>query len=302
MPIPGVTLIGDRLNSEGFKKTRSLMETEDFAGLQALAVRQVEAGAEYLDLTIGPRGYKDSQFLSKVIASLQDAVDVPLCFDYPDAGVQEVCLKTYNPAKAKGRKPIVNSLAETRLEILDLYKIQPFRVVLMASERVEDGVAKPNKLSSEVLEVARRLSARLIRELNFRPDDILIDITVHSLVSDTEGLTKMALEAIRIIHEDPALKGMHIMGGLTNIGNMLPAIKFDNVTLRQMMENAFLTLAVPRGFDTIMGTPWNDFRLLPEGDPVLETFKEVIELKGLAAMRRLRQVWARSSGAPTGAA
>ena len=302
MSIQGVTVIGDRLNPEGFKKTRSLIETEDFAGLQALAVRQVEAGAQALDLTIGPRGYKDPQFLTKVIASIQEVVDVPLCFDYPNAGVQEVCLKAYNPAKAKGRKPIVNSLAETRPEMFDLYKIQPFRVVLMASERMEDGVAKPNKLSSEVVDVAKRLSSRLIRELNFRPEDILIDITIHSLVSDTEGLTKMALEAIGMIHEDPALKGMHIMGGLTNIGNMLPPIKFDNVTLRQMMENAFLSMAVPRGFDTIMGTPWNDFRLLPEGDPVLQTFKEVIELKGLAAMRRLRQLWARSSSAPTGAA
>ena len=293
MAIPGVSIIGDRINP-GFKTTKALIEAQDIAGLQALAVRQVQAGAWCLDVTVGSRGYTDFQFLTEVIRALQTAVDVPLCFDYPSAAVQEVCLKAYDPAKAKGRKPVVNSLAETRLEMLDLVKIRPFQVVLMASERLEDGSAKSNKLTSEVLGVARRMAAKLTREYGFSRGDILVDVTIHSLISDLEGLTKMALDAIRSIGEDPELKGVHIMGGMTNIGNMLPPLKFDGVSLRQLAENAFLTLAVPLGFDTIMGTPWNDFRLLPDDNVVLQTLKDFTELKGLDAMRRLRKLWARN--------
>ena len=222
-------------------------------------------------------------------------MDVPLCFDYPNVAAQEVCLRAYDPTKAKGRKPIVNSLAETRMEILDLLKIRPFRVVLMASERLEGGAPKPNKLASEVLDLAKRVTSIMKRQHNFSPDDVFIDITIHSLVSDTEGLTKMALEAIKLIGQEPELKGMHVMGGLTNIGNMLPPLKFEGVSLRQTIENAFLTMAVPLGFDTVMGTPWNDFRILPPDNPVLKTFQEVIELTGLAAMRRLRKLWAASA-------
>ncbi len=292
MAISGVSIIGDRINP-GFKATKALIEAQDIAGLQALAVRQVQAGAWCLDVTVGPRGYKDSQFLTHVIEALQAAVDVPLCFDYPSAAVQEVCLKAYDPAKAKGRKPVVNSLAETRLEMLDLLKIQPFQVILMASERLEDGSAKSNKLTSEVLGVARRVTAKLTQEHGLKPGDILVDVTIHSVISDLEGLTKMALEAIRSIGQDPELKGVHIIGGMTNIGNMLPPLKIDGVPLRQLFENAFLTLAVPLGFDTIMGTPWNDFRILPDENVVLQTLKDFIELKGLGAMRRLRQLWAR---------
>jgi len=293
MAIPGVSIIGDRINP-GFKTTKALIEAQDIAGLQALAVRQVQAGAWCLDVTVGSRGYTDFQFLTEVIRALQAAVDVPLCFDYPSAAVQEVCLKAYDPAKAKGRKPVVNSLAETRLEMLDLVKIRPFQVVLMASERLEDGSAKSNKLTSEVLGVARRMAAKLTREYGFSRGDVLVDVTIHSLISDLEGLTKMALDAIRAIGEDPELKGVHIMGGMTNIGNMLPPLKFDGVSLRQLAENAFLTLAVPLGFDTIMGTPWNDFRLLPDDNVVLQTLKDFTELKGLDAMRRLRKLWARN--------
>jgi len=291
MAIPGVSIIGDRINP-GFKATKALIEAEDITGLQALAVRQVQAGAWCLDVTVGPRGYQDAHFLTEVIKALQAAVDVPLCFDYPSAAVQEVCLKAYDPAKAQGRKPVVNSIAETRQEMLELAKIRPFQTILMASERLEDGSPKSNKLTSEVLGVARRMTAKLTRECGLSRADIFVDVTIHSLVSDLEGLTKMALEAIRSIREDPELDGVHIIGGLTNIGNMLPPLKFDDVSLRQLVENAFLTLAVPLGFDTIMGTPWNKFQILPDDNIVLQTLKEFTELKGLSAMRRLRQLWA----------
>ncbi|MDE3108731.1 MAG: dihydropteroate synthase [Acidobacteriota bacterium] len=291
MSIPGVSIIGDRINP-GFKSTKALVEAEDIAGLQALAVRQVQAGAWCVDVTIGPRGYKDPLFLAAVIRALQAAVDVPLCFDYPDAGVQEVCLKTYDPAKARGRKPVINSIAETRKEMFELRKIQPFQAIVMASERLEDGSPKSNKLTSEVLGVAQRMTSSLERECGLSRGEIFIDITIHSVVSDLEGLTKMALEAIRAISADPNLKGVHIIGGMTNIGNMLPPIKFDGIPLRQLVENAFLTLAVPLGFDTIMGTPWNNFQTLPDDNAVLQALKDFVGLSGLNAIRRLRQLWA----------
>jgi len=291
MAIPGVSIIGDRINP-GFQATKALIEAEDFAGLQALAARQVQAGAWCLDLTVGSRGYQDSRFLTEVIQALQAAVDVPLCFDYPSAAVQEVCLKAYDPAKARGRKPVVNSIAETRQEMLDLVKICPFQIIVMASEHLEEDSPKSNQVASEVLGVARRMTSRLTRECAFSRNDIFVDVTIHSLVSDLQGLIKMALEAIASIRQDPELKGVHITGGMTNIGHMLPSLNFDGIPLRQLMENAFLTLAVPRGFDTIIGTPWNNFRMLPDDNVVLQALRDFTELKGLRAIGRLRQLWA----------
>ena len=45
-------MIGDRINP-GFKSTKALLDAEDLAGVQALAVKQVDAGASALDVTIG---------------------------------------------------------------------------------------------------------------------------------------------------------------------------------------------------------------------------------------------------------
>lgn len=292
MAIPNVTIIGDRINP-GFKATKTLIEAEDINGIQDLARRQVAEGAAMLDVTIGPRGYNDAKFLTEVIRAIQASVDVPLCFDYPKLEVQEVCLKAYDREKAGGQAPLINSIAETRWEMVDLFEICPCRVVLMTSERMEGGVGVPNKHKSDVLLTAKRSTEALVRRHKMKREDIYVDVTLSTLASDTEGRVKMALDAIELIGRDPELKGVHIIGGLTNVGNLLPPICFDGSRLRHVMESAFLTLAVPLGFDTILGTPWNDLQILPAENEVMKTFREVIDLKGIDAMRRLRQLWAK---------
>lgn len=292
MTIPNLTIIGDRINP-GFKATKKMLEEGDLAGIQALAKRQVDEGAAILDVTIGPKGYDDHGFLAEVINAIQEATDVPLCFDYPKKEIQEICLKAYDPAKAQGRPPLVNSIAETRWDIVDLLPIQPFQVVLMTSERLDGGAAKPNKTSADVVTTAKRSCLSLVSDHNLKLDDIYVDVTISTLISDTEGMVKMAIDAIETLGSDPELKGIHIVGGLTNIGNLLPPVEFNGMKLRHMMESAFLTVAVPLGFDTVLGTPWNKFQMLPDDNEVLQAFREVIELKGLDAMRRLRQLWAK---------
>ncbi len=290
MAIPNLSIIGDRLDS-GFKSSRELFENEDMAGLQALAVRQAEAGAAYLNINVGPKAHADPSFMKTVIEAVQAAVDLPLAFDFPSLAVQEVCLKSYDPERAGGRKPLINSIAETRMELLDLLKIQPAKVILMGSERVEDGVAMPNKASADVHATAKRVAARLTADHGMTLDDIFIDISISLLASDTEALTRMALDAIGAIGSDPEMKGVHIMGGLSNIAGQLPPKAADGSPMRAQLESAFLTVAVPRGFNTVLATPWKDFQMLPEDNFVLQTFKEIIALDGLDALRRVRKLY-----------
>ena len=84
---PLFTIIGDRINP-GFKSTKALLDAGDMAGVQALAKRQVDAGAAALDFTIGPRANDDPDFLVEVIRAVQPAVTAPICFDYPELAVQ----------------------------------------------------------------------------------------------------------------------------------------------------------------------------------------------------------------------
>jgi cobalamin-dependent methionine synthase I len=288
---PDLSIIGERINP-GFKSTRAMFESDDFAAIQALAMRQAEAGAAYLNVNCGRRALDDPKFLTEVIHAIQAVVDTPLSFDFPNVSVQEVCLKAYDIDKAKGRKPIVNSIAETRLEMLELARIRPFRVILMASERLEDGRGKPNRTTAEMVDTTRRVIGGILGDAGgFEADDLIVDVSISALAADMQGLTRMTLDAIAAIASDPDLRGVHLMGGLSNIGQQMPGRAADGTDLKLQLENAFLTLACPLGFDFILGTPWRSYQPLPPDNPVLQTFGEVVDLTGMAALRAVRRLY-----------
>lgn len=285
-----IRIIGERINP-GFKSTKALFDNQDIAGIQALAVKQADAGASWLNVNIGARAMTDPQWMATVIRAIQDVTDVPLSFDFPSQKVQRVCLESYDPAKAGGRLPIVNSITEHRWDLMDLYGEFRFKVILMASERVEDGRALGNKTAEEIHATARRASLRLIEEHGLAADDIFIDMSVSAIIADTEGLNRATLDAIGRIGADAALKGVHMMGGVSNIGQQLPAKAVDGSDLKHALECAFLTLAVPLGFDTVLGTPWRHYEPLPDDHHVLKTYRHFLEQSGTNALRAVRKFY-----------
>lgn len=284
-------VIGERINP-GFKSTKSLFDEENIEGIQALAVKQAEAGASYLNVNVGSRALTDTEFMARVIRAIQEVVTIPLSFDFPSKIVQEVCLKAYDINKANGAVPIVNSITEHRWDLMELYKdYGPFKVVMMASERVEDGVAKGNNTAEEVFSTARRCALRLIEENGMKPDDIFIDMSVSAIIADTTGLNRATLDAIKMIGECQELKGVHMMGGLTNIGQQLPKNAADGSDLKHKLECAFLTIANPLGFDAVLGTPWRGYEKLAEDDYVMTAYRAFLEAKGSNALRAVRKFY-----------
>lgn len=286
----GIEIIGERI-SPGYKTTRAMLDANDFAGLQALAVRQVEAGAHYLDVHLGTRGPRDLPFVAELTRSLQEAVDVPLCFDIPEIPVLEVALGAYDAARAKGGLPLLNSLTDQRWELMALYRRFPFRVIVMASERVVDGAARSNKTAEEIAGTARSVALRLNRDYGIAFSDIFVDIAVRAVIVDTAGLNRAILDAIRLIRGDGDLPGIHIMGALTNIGQQMPPKAADGSNLKQALENAFLTIAVPNGLDTVMGTPWIGYHPLPEDNHVMQVYRAFLEQSGSAALKTVRRFY-----------
>ena len=284
-------IIGERINP-GFKSTKALFDESDMPGIQALAVKQADAGASYLNVNIGARALTDTGFMAEAIRAIQEVVTLPLSFDFPSAKVQEVCLNAYDRAKAQGRAPIVNSITEHRWDLMDLYKSHgPFKVILMASERLEDGVAKGNKTAEEVYSTARRGALRLRDEYGLTMDDIFIDMSVSAIIADTTGLNRATVDAVRLIGSDPDLKGIHMMGGLSNIGQQMPPKAADGSNLKHALECAFLTIAVPMGFDAILGTPWKKYAPLPGDNYVMKAYRNFLEQSGSNALRAVRKFY-----------
>ena len=289
-----IRIIGERINP-GFKSTKALFDNSDIPGIQALAVKQAEAGASWLNVNIGARALTDTEWMATVIRAIQEVTTVPLSFDFPSKKVQEVCLQAYDPAKAQGALPLVNSITEHRWDLMELYGPYRFKVSLLASERVEavNGamIAKGNKSADEIYGTARRCALRLMNDYGMPADDIIVDMSVSAIIADTEGLNRSTVEAIRLIGQDPALKGVHMMGGLSNIGQQLPPKAVDGSDLKHALECAFLTLTVPLGFDTVLGTPWRGYEVLPADHYVLATYQNFLQQTGSNALRAVRKFY-----------
>lgn len=284
MSIPGLSFIGERINP-GFRSTKALFDGEDVAGIQQLALRQAKAGASWLNVNAGDKAIGDPRFLIEIVRAIQAVVDLPLSLDCPDFAVQKAALEAYDPSRARGAKPLINSISESRWELAELLKIRPCKAILMSSEQIRDGKMVHNRTGAEVHEVARRMAKRL-RDGGYveANDDLFVDVSICTLAADTEGLIKMALEGIGAVRGDPALGGIHIMGGLSNLPQHLPDKAADGSDLKLQLECAFLTVAMPLGFDTVLGTPWREYALLPADNFVLREFRRIIELRDSEAL------------------
>src|SRR5680860_141176 len=184
MSFENLNIIGERINP-GFKSSLKLIEEQDVAGIQQLAVKQANNGATCINLNVGIDVLKDQGFMKDVIRGVQEVVSLPLSFDFPNLEVQKVFLNCYDQDKANGELPLVNSISELRMEMLKLYNIRPFKMILMASERSENGVQSANKTSDEVLETSLRLVDKICKaHPSVTLSDLFVDVSVSPIGAD----------------------------------------------------------------------------------------------------------------------
>jgi cobalamin-dependent methionine synthase I len=292
MSFDNLTIIGERINP-GYKSSKVLIDNEDIGGIQELAKLQVSKGATYLNINVGERALKEPEYMVEVIKAVQNVVSVPLSFDFPNAHVQEECLKAYDLNKSNGALPVVNSISELRWDMLELLQICPFKVILMASEREEGGESIANKTAEEVHQTTVRMTKRVLSNpyQKLTTEDVFIDVSVGPVGADTEGLTKMAVDSIKLIGADESVKGLHMSVGLSNISIMLPKEATDGSLLKPQIESAFLTATVPYGLNTIIGTAGRKYECLAEDNIVMKGFNEALSLGGFDSIMRIQELY-----------
>lgn len=289
MGIPGLTIIAEAIN-DSVPSTAKLYNTNDIEGIKALAKKQSDGNCGYIDVNVGPRG---PELLAQVVREVQSVTDKPLSIDTPDPKLAAAGLKAYNLERAQGRKPILNSLSMLRMEMLDLYRIQPFRPILLATEGVDaHGVSAPCKTVDDVHRAAQAM-LKIIREsgLNIPNDDLIIDPGIAPIGADMDGITKRVLDSIAKLKADPEFAGCHFSVGLSNFSVMLPPKRANGKAVKTPLQNAFLTKAMPLGLDMIIGAADRDYRILKPGDDALVCLEEFLTLEDVEATLRVKEFY-----------
>ena len=281
-----LTLIGESIN-DSVPPTRKLYDEGDIGGLKALAKSQDLGGAAYIDVNVGSRS---AEFLAEMIRNVQSVTSKPLSIDTPDPAMAEAGLKAYDASIAGGKAPLLNSISQLRLEMFDLLKIQPFRPILLISERREGGTSKANLTAEETYETAKALQASA-RACGLCNDDLIFDPAISPVGADSGGDIHRLMGAMALIHADSNLAGYHASVGLSNFTVMLPSKRDDGMNVKGTLESAFLTRAMPLGMDMVIGSVKRKYVWLEDDHPALQCFDEVLTLEGFDAIMRVQEFY-----------
>ena len=281
-----LNIIAEKIN-DSVPSTHDLFEQCKIDEIVKLAKEQAKQGARYIDVNIGPR---DPRLMVDLIKSIQGRITLPLSIDTPSYEIAELALKAYDPARAGGEKPILNSIGPKRLQMFDLLKIQPCKVIMIVNEKDDDGKAVVCTEAVHVVEAAHQMYAHAQKH-NICNDDIIFDPSIAPISTDMKGLTRMTVNAVESIGHTPLFKGCHMSVGLSNFTVMMPSKTKSGQLVKTPLENAFLTLTVPKGLDHVIGSAKKKYDFLPEDHPAMQTVSKLLGLTGMEALKTVRQFY-----------
>lgn len=227
-------IIGEKINPTGRKKMAAALQAGDMDYIKNLALTQIAAGAEVLDVNVGVPGMDDVALMDSVVKFLNEIVDLPLCLDSSNPAALAAGL-----AAALG-KPLVNSVSgeESRLaSVLPLVKDRGAAVIGL----ILDDSGVPATAMAR-LAVAEKILERAVR-IGIPQEDVIIDPLVMAVGSDSNA-GMITLETVRLVREK---LGLNINLGASNVSFGMP----DRPTINM----AFMALTMGVGASCAITDP-----------------------------------------------
>lgn len=235
--------VGERTNITGSPKFSKLILGGDYEAALAVALQQVEGGAQVIDVNMD-EGMIDSEaamtkFLN-LIASEPDIAKLPIMVDSSKWSVIEAGLKCL---QGKG---IVNSISLKEGE--DKFresakKIMQYGAAIVVMAFDEKGQADNYERR---VEICKRSYDILVDEIGFPAQDIIFDPNILTVATGLEEHNNYAVDfinATRWIKQN--LPHAKVSGGVSNISF---SFRGNNV-VREAMHSAFLYHAIHAGLD-----------------------------------------------------
>ncbi len=234
-PEGAARIIGERINPSGRARLRQALLERRWAHLADEAKRQVEAGADVVDVNVGAKGLDEVSLLPEAVRAAAEAVSVPLAIDTRNAAALRAAI-----AACPGR-PLVNSIGgEDKILAENLPAAAerglPVVGLCMGQEGIPPTAQDRLKIAHQILEAAVR---RGVKE-----EDVIFDPLVMTVGADDQA-ARIVLETIRLLRTE--FPNNNITGGASNISFGLPD--------RLEVSAGFLTAACVLGMNVPITDP-----------------------------------------------
>jgi 5-methyltetrahydrofolate corrinoid/iron sulfur protein methyltransferase len=222
-------IIGERINGM-FKDIAKAIKEQDPGPIQEWARRQEQAGADYLDLNVGPSSPNPVEAMKWLVEVTQEASDLPLCLDSTKYDAIEEGLKLCK------RPAMINSVPA------EMPKME--RVFSMAAEHGAEvvGLAMNEEGIPKDADSRIALAAELVATADafgISPDMLYVDPLVLpcNVAQDHGPEVLRTIREIKLI-SDPAPK---TVVGLSNVS--------QGTKNRELINRTFAVMAMANGLD-----------------------------------------------------
>lgn len=244
------TIIGERLNPTGNKELKAALRAGDVAPWLSLAIAQVEAGAQLLDVNVGLPSVDEVELLPRMVEAIQAVVDTPLVLDSADPAALAAAARVYNG------KPIINSVSgkdDSLEKILPIVKKYGAAVIGLTLDKGGLPATARERLTIGEKILLRALAYGIPRE------DIIIDCLTLTAAAQQDQICQ-TLKAINL-HKNEL--GLATVLGISNVSHGLPR--------RGLLNSTFLIQAFTAGLDAAIVDP-----LTPEINDSLKAWRVLI--------------------------
>ena len=221
-------MIGERINPFGKGPFKEAMKAGDMEPIRREALKQAEAGADILIVSVATFGIDEAAVFPRVVQTVKETVDIPLCLESrnPEALEQALKLGLGKPiiSSVTGESPLLDS-------ILPLVKQYGTALVAMTS----GGVGIP-KEPQKRLEIARHILERT-GDLGIPREDLLLDCLAESSAVNDKAVL-VTLETLETVKRET---GVNLVLGASNVSFGLPN--------RLAVNAVFLALAIRAGLN-----------------------------------------------------
>ncbi|MFH2039781.1 MAG: dihydropteroate synthase [Chloroflexota bacterium] len=224
------------------EKVKEALKSRDSEFFMDLAIRQVEAGAQAVDINLGPRKKDWDEIFPWIIKSIESVVDVPLSIDTTNFDGIEAALKTVTKAQ-----PIINSTSaeEERLERIPLLA-KKYNAKVIGLTMGASGI--PIDADDRINIAVESLIPRFV-EIDYPVENLIIDPLVLT-VSGCQEYCPQLIEAVRTLQFawDPTPL---ISVGLSNVSNSVPNEG------RPLINRVYLAMLMGVGLNMMIADPFD---------------------------------------------
>ncbi|MHC5228679.1 homocysteine S-methyltransferase family protein [Enterococcus sp. LJL99] len=233
----GLHLIGERINPTGKKRLKEALRKNELSYLLKEAIRQVEAGADILDVNVGLPEIDESQMMRQAVQEIQGIVTVPLQIDSSSIEAIETGARYYNG------KPLINSVNGKQATMDAIFPIvKKYGGVILGLALDETGIPET---AEKRLAIARRI-VETAASYGIPKEDVMIDPLVLTASAQQEQV-QVTLETLALLRNELSVL---TVAGLSNVSFGLPN--------RELLNSTFLATAVASGLTTPIVNPLSD--------------------------------------------